>query len=508
MVAAWPFLACTHTHQHPFTIRLKAALAEQQENAQPFLEAASRSLSHALSVAATERRRLAVPALFLSRTRRPRVREGIPLRGLLTPNSGARAHEDGAATPVWTSPHQVIAADVLRTYSKYDVSPMPPGAQREQDQEQAEEGGSTPEAVAEAAADADDDAGELPAPSPVHVDADGDAETTAEAAAAAADDDEQVAEAEAAEGGGGGASAGDLNAQLVDSHMRGAFGGVEEGEERDGAGDGSSGGGANGDDDGGGGGGSGTQSRWKAFTSRNRKKMTSLLRRVRTKGRRRGKSKRSKRKLGAAGGGAVEKGAAMPQIGTSGVLCSNKLCRAPLAIKAGEAIVLCAKCGIATSVGVDSDDSGAVHKVTLPALPPPPPSQSPSPAAAATAAADSAPPVETESQAPDATVPQSTVPPVSPSGGDDVAPPSVSPRAQVETGGGAEEEERGDSSDSDTIADDGSSVASANPHADSMLQLTNVLLSYATFNREVGYCQGMNFVAAMLLRQMDEAVRV
>lgn len=435
------------------------------------------------------------------------MREGIPLRGLLTPNSGARAHEDGAATPVWTSPHQVIAADVLRTYSKYDVSPMPPGAQREQDQEQAEEGGpagSTPEAVAEAAADADD-AGASPAPPPVHVDADGDAETAAEAAETA-DDDEQVAEAEAAEGGGGGgASAGDLNAQLVDSHMRGAFGGVEEGEERDGAGGGSSGGGANGDDDGGGGGGSGTQSRWKAFTSRNRKKMTSLLRRVRTKGRRRGKSKRSKRKLGAAGGSTVEKGAAMPQVGTSGVLCSNKQCRAPLAIKAGEAIVLCAKCGIATSVGVDSDDSGAVHKVMLPVLPPPPP---PSPPAVAAAAADSAPPVETESQAPDTTVPQSTVPPVSPSGGDDVAPPSVSPRAQVETGGGAEEEERGDSSDSDTIADDGSSVASANPHADSMLQLTNVLLSYATFNREVGYCQGMNFVAAMLLRQMDEAVRV
>ena len=39
-----------------------------------------------------------------------------------------------------------------------------------------------------------------------------------------------------------------------------------------------------------------------------------------------------------------------------------------------------------------------------------------------------------------------------------------------------------------------------------LLRLTNLLLAYSAFNRSVGYCQGMNFIAATLLREMTEEV--
>jgi hypothetical protein len=48
------------------------------------------------------------------------------------------------------------------------------------------------------------------------------------------------------------------------------------------------------------------------------------------------------------------------------------------------------------------------------------------------------------------------------------------------------------------------------PHSDTecenedLLPLKNVLLAYSIRNREVGYCQSMNFIAALLLTQLNE----
>ena len=35
----------------------------------------------------------------------------------------------------------------------------------------------------------------------------------------------------------------------------------------------------------------------------------------------------------------------------------------------------------------------------------------------------------------------------------------------------------------------------------------NVLKAYSVFNKEIGYCQGMGFVTALLLMYLEEEVR-
>jgi hypothetical protein len=42
------------------------------------------------------------------------------------------------------------------------------------------------------------------------------------------------------------------------------------------------------------------------------------------------------------------------------------------------------------------------------------------------------------------------------------------------------------------------------PQAEALSSLRNVLLAYASHNPRVGYCQSMNFVAAVLLLVVDE----